>query len=168
MNLDENKQELKECQVALNFLDFPVNNAILALIRSHRTEAANLLRSLGLFPGQELMLMQLWNKDHQSQNSLGKTFRHDHSTVAKSVRRLEEAGLVTRSQSQEDKRVTIVSLTEAGQDLQGVVLKAWERLEKNTTNGLSEEEKSLFLKLVHKMVSNFDSCEHYIEKKHND
>jgi len=115
-----------------------------------------LLRAIGLFPGQELMLMQLWKKDNQSQNSLGKLFRHDHSTVAKSVRRLEEAGLVTRSQSVEDKRVMIVSLTQAGRDLENRVIEMWGKLEWNTIKGLSEEEKAIFISIVQKMVANFE------------
>ncbi|MFE0624832.1 MarR family winged helix-turn-helix transcriptional regulator [Priestia aryabhattai] len=157
MKIDDTKQKQRENHESTNFYDCPVNNAILALVRSHRIEAANLLRELGLFPGQELMLMQLWSKDNQSQNSLGRTFRHDHSTIAKSVKRLEEAGLVTRSQSAEDKRVVIVSLTQAGRDLEGRVMKAWKSLETNTTKGISKEEQALFLAVVQKMVSNFES-----------
>ncbi|WP_280161053.1 MarR family winged helix-turn-helix transcriptional regulator (plasmid) [Priestia megaterium] len=157
MEIDDTKQKQQESHESTNFYDCPVNNAILALVRSHRIEAANLLRELGLFPGQELMLMQLWTKDNQSQNSLGKMFRHDHSTIAKSVKRLEEAGLVTRSQSEEDKRVVIVSLTQAGRDLEGRVMDAWKNLERNTTKGISEEEQALFLTIVQKMVTNFES-----------
>jgi len=157
MEIDDTKQKQQESHESANFYDCPVNNAILALVRSHRIEAANLLRELGLFPGQELMLMQLWNKDNQSQNSLGRTFRHDHSTIAKSVKRLEEAGLVTRSQSEEDKRVVIVSLTQAGRDLEGRVMDAWKNLETNTTKGISKEEQALFLTIVQKMVTNFES-----------
>jgi len=157
MEINDGKQKQQECHENNNFNDYPVNNAIFTLARSHRTEAANLLRELGLFPGQELMLMQLWNKDNQSQNSLGRTFRHDHSTVAKSVKRLEETGLVTRSQSAEDKRVMIVSLTQAGRDLEDRVMEAWKSLETNTTKGISEEEKTLFLAIVQKMVTNLES-----------
>ncbi|WP_414812545.1 MarR family transcriptional regulator [Paenibacillus algorifonticola] len=55
--------------------------------------------------------MQLRHRDSQSQNSLSRSLRLNHSTIAKSVRRLEDEGLVTCSRSHEDKRVTIVSLT---------------------------------------------------------
>lgn len=46
---------------------FSVSFSIVALARSHRALAAQLLREIGLFVGQELMLMQLWYQDHQSQ-----------------------------------------------------------------------------------------------------
>lgn len=157
MNRDKNMQTTEEIQEVLSSPEFPVNFAILILARSHRTLAANLLREVGLYPGQEFMLMQLWQKDNQSQNSLGKPFCLDHSTVAKSVRRLEDSGLVTRSRSKEDKRVTIVSLTQAGRDLKEKVLDAWSRLETITTDGLTEQEKTLFINLVRKIVSKADS-----------
>ena len=135
---------------------FPVSFSIFALARSHRALAAQLLREIGLFVGQELMLMQLWDQDHQSQQSLGRTLRLDHSTVAKSVRRLEEAGLVSRSRSAEDGRVTIVSLTQAGRDLESKVMEIWSKMESVTTANLTEQEKELLVKLSRKISSSIE------------
>jgi DNA-binding MarR family transcriptional regulator len=135
---------------------FPVSFAIFALARSHRGLAAQLLREVGLFAGQEIMLMQLWDQDSQSQNCLGRTLRLDHSTVAISVRRLEDAGLVNRCRSKEDGRVTIVSLTQAGRDLEAKVLDIWSRLENITTEGFTEQESEWLVKLSRKIVSNAD------------
>jgi DNA-binding MarR family transcriptional regulator len=53
--------------------------------------------------------------------------------------------------------VVIVSLTQAGRDLEGRVMEAWKRLETNTTKGISEEEKALFLTIVQKIVTNLES-----------
>jgi MarR family transcriptional regulator, organic hydroperoxide resistance regulator len=135
---------------------FPISFAIFALSRSHRGLATQLLREVGLFAGQEIMLMQLWDKDAQSQHCLGRTLRLDHSTVAKSVRRLEESGLVTRCRSKVDGRVTVVSLTQAGIDLESKVIEIWSKLENFTTEDLSEQEKELLVKLSLKIASNFD------------
>jgi DNA-binding MarR family transcriptional regulator len=135
---------------------FPVSFAVFALARSHRALAAQLLRELGLFVGQEIMLMQLWVQDGQSQCGLGHTLRLDHSTVAKSVQRLEEAGFVTRSRSAADRRVTIVSLTPAGRDLQPKVQHVWSKLEKITTEALTEQEKALLVTLLRKATPSVD------------
>jgi DNA-binding MarR family transcriptional regulator len=135
---------------------FPVSFAMLALARSHRALAAQLLRELGLFVGQEIMLMQLWVQDGQSQNCLGNTLRLDHSTVAKSVQRLEEAGFVTRSRSEADRRVTIVSLTPAGRDLEPKVQDVWSKLEQITTEALTEQEKESLVTLLRKATPKVD------------
>jgi len=135
---------------------FPASFAVFALARSHRGLATQLLREVGLFPGQEIMLLQLWDQDNQSQHSLGRTLRLDHSTVAKSVRRLEESGWVTRKRSDNDRRVTIVSLTQAGRELESKVVEVWSTLENLTTKDLSEQEKELFVKLSLKIASVID------------
>lgn len=136
--------------------NYPVSFAIFALSRSHRALAAQMIRKAGLFPGQEIMLMQLWDQDEQSQNCLGRTLRLDHSTVAKSVRRLEDAGLVRRHRSKKDGRVTLVSLTQAGRDLKTKVLGFWSDLERITTEGLTEQEKAQLIDLSRKIGSILD------------
>lgn len=135
---------------------FPVSFAIFGLARRHRALAAELLRDLGLYPGQEIMLLQLWENDGQSQNSLGRTLGLDHSTVAKSVRRLEEAGLVVRARSAQDRRSTIVTLTQAGRDLETAVTEVWARLEGCTVKGFSVDEREAFVGLVRRIEANLD------------
>lgn len=136
---------------------FPISFSIFALARSHRGLAAHWIRETGLFPGQEIILMQLWEQDLQSQYNLGRTLRLDHSTIAKSVRRLEDAGLVTRTRSSEDGRVTLVSLTDEGKALEEKVRKAWNKLEMVTTEELSEHEKKVLQSLSVKIASKLDS-----------
>lgn len=136
--------------------EFPVSFSIFALARSHRALAGQMLREIGLYPGQEILLMQLWNQDSQSQNSLRKTLGLDHSTIAKTVQRMEKADLVKRSRSPEDGRVTVVSLTKAGQDLNKKVLEIWSSLEHITTNNMSKEETDLFVSLTQKIASNVE------------
>ncbi|MDP4096409.1 MarR family transcriptional regulator [Paenibacillus sp. P96] len=136
---------------------FPVSFSIFSMARSHHKIAGQLLREAGLYPGQELVLMQLWHQDSQSQNSLSRSLRLDHSTIAKSVRRLEEAGLVTCSRSQEDKRVTIVSLTQAGREFEPKVIEAWSKLEEITTQVLNDEEKMQFVALAQKIAASLEA-----------
>ncbi|MGK5728895.1 MarR family winged helix-turn-helix transcriptional regulator [Streptomyces sp. URMC 124] len=124
---------------------FPVSFAVFGVARTHRALAAALLRDLGLYPGQEIMLLQLWERDGQSQQALGRTLGLDHSTVAKSVRRLAAAGLVTRERSGTDRRVTLVSLTPEGRALESRVAEVWAELEARATAGLSEEQCARFV-----------------------
>lgn len=152
-NASDNKEN-KELSAADKY---PVSFAIFALARSHRALAGKMLREIGLFAGQEILLMQLWDQDGQSQNCLGRTLGVDHSTVAKTVRRLEDAGLVSRSRSKEDGRVTIVSVTQAGRDLQTKVFDVWNRLDNITTEDLTEQEKELFVTLLQKVAFKVDT-----------
>ncbi|OBZ18847.1 MarR family transcriptional regulator [Bacillus sp. FJAT-27264] len=158
-NFDETEQSAcspKDEQDTHVIQRFPINFAIFSMARSHRGLAANLLREAGLFAGQEIMLMQLGEQDGQSQQCLGRTMRLDHSTVAKSVRRLEEAGLVTRSRSPKDGRVTLVKLTEVGRELVDKATAVWTEMEKAASQDLSEEERKLLISLSQKISANLD------------
>lgn len=76
--------------------DGPLSYAIFQLARAHRGHAAAMLRAMNLHPGQELLLMQLFDRDGQTQAELLERVGLDHSTVSKSLRRMQEAGLLTR------------------------------------------------------------------------
>jgi DNA-binding MarR family transcriptional regulator len=78
--------------------------------------------------------------------------RLDHSTINKSVRRLESAGLVRREPSPKDGRVTLVFLTEKGREVETATKAAWAELERRTVAGLSEAEQRQFRELALKIL----------------
>lgn len=150
--------EASACSAAASAMEgaFPVSCAIIALARAHRQLSADLIAELGLHPGQELTLMLLWDQDGRSQKALCDAQRLDHSTVAKSLRRLEEAGLVRRCKSDDDARVQLVHLTEAGRALRERTRAAWSELENRTVAGLSPEELHAFLAVARRLAENAD------------
>src|SRR6266568_3977609 len=81
---------------------------IFQVAKTHRGIAGELLRPMGLHPGQEILLMQLWDKDGQTQSELIARIGIDASTVTKMVQRLEAQGHITRAQSKVDRRAFIV------------------------------------------------------------
>ncbi len=122
--------------------------AISTLARAHRGFAAAMLRDLGLHPGQELLLMQLLDRDGQTQSELLDSVGLNHSTVSKSLRRMQEAGLLTREASERDRRVLHVWLTEEGHALREPLAALWSALERASTRGLGAEEIDTFIRLA--------------------
>ena len=114
---------------------FPVSCAIVALARSHR-------RHGGLAPRRSRPASRpgadadaaLGQGRPVAEGALRRA-RLDHSTIAKSLRRLEEAGLLTRCKSGEDGRISLVNLTEAGRALRERTHAAWAELEARTVAG---------------------------------
>ncbi|MBD0421650.1 winged helix-turn-helix transcriptional regulator [Streptomyces sp. TRM S81-3] len=117
-----------------------VSHALFRAGRLHRVHAGTLLRRVGLYPGQEILLMLLWDEDHRAQADLIRALALDASTVTKMLQRLEQAGFITRSPSPTDRRASVVSLTDAGQALRDQVADLWHELEQDATTLLSEEE----------------------------
>ncbi|MEV6208203.1 MarR family winged helix-turn-helix transcriptional regulator [Kitasatospora sp. NPDC051914] len=119
--------------------------AVFALARVHRSVAAGMLRSLGLHPGQELLLMQLFDKDGQTQSELLDSVGLDHSTVSKSLRRMQEAGLITRRPNEHDRRAQDVWLTDRGRAMSEPIEAMWAALEEISTRHLDAEAIESFI-----------------------
>jgi MarR family transcriptional regulator, organic hydroperoxide resistance regulator len=123
----------------------PLSYAIFRLARAHRAYAARLLRGLGLHPGQELLLMRLLERDGQTQSELLAAVGLDHSTVSKSLRRMQEAGLLTREPAEHDRRVTRVSLTDGGRAMREPLEKMWAELERASVGDLDPDTVERFI-----------------------
>jgi len=133
--------------------DNELSYLVFQIAKAHRGLAGELLRPLGLYPGQELLLMQLWDCDGQSQTELILSLGLDASTVTKMVQRLEAQGHVVRKKSNEDKRSMMVSLTASGKRLRGDVEKMWASLNLVTTKNLSANEETQVSDFLKKIVS---------------
>lgn len=134
--------------------DAPMSEALFRAARMHRIMAGSLLRDTGLYPGQELLMMQLWERGEQRQADLIKTLGLDPSTVTKMLQRLEQSGFVTRKPSPDDRRAVVVSATRAGQALRDQVRKAWSDLEGVTAAGFTEAEYRQAMQVLARIEAN--------------
>jgi DNA-binding MarR family transcriptional regulator len=126
---------------------------IFQVAKTHRGLAGELLRPTGLYPGQEILLMQLWDQDGQTQSELIARMGLDASTVTKMVQRLEAEGHITRTQSQVDRRAFIVRLSPSGQKLRAKVEKMWADLNDATVKNLSKPDAEKLTELLKKAYS---------------
>ncbi|MEO0635458.1 MAG: MarR family transcriptional regulator [Pseudomonadota bacterium] len=76
-------------------------------------------------PGGGIILLTLAEMGRPGLHELTTRVARDKSQMTRSIRALEEKGLVERSASEDDARVTLIALTDAGhrvvQELQGAV-----------------------------------------------
>ncbi len=125
---------------------------IVQLCRAHRALAGGLLSTLGLHPGQEIILMQLWQQDGLNQTQLTQLLNVQAPTVSKMLQRLEQTGILERRPSSLDHRIMQVWLTQSGKDLESKVAAIWTELETRTTEHLSHEERTVFEATLSKIV----------------
>ncbi|WP_299957426.1 MarR family winged helix-turn-helix transcriptional regulator [uncultured Modestobacter sp.] len=126
----------------------PISALIPAVARAHRTLAGSLLREVGLYPGQELLLMLLWAQEPRSPGELARELQVEPPTAVKAVARLEDAGFVRRERSTEDRRVVLVSLTPQGRALRDRVEQIWAELERRTVGDLSAHDRERLTELL--------------------
>ncbi|MFF9056665.1 MarR family winged helix-turn-helix transcriptional regulator [Streptomyces erythrochromogenes] len=132
-------------------LDGPVSHAISRVSRLHRIVAGRLLRDLGLHPGQEFLMMHLWDSGAVRQSELIKAVGLDPSTVTKMLQRLEQSGHVRRRPDPADRRASLVEVTEASCGLFTEVSRAWGELERQTLDGLDAAERAELGRLLGKV-----------------
>ncbi|MGW7578678.1 MarR family winged helix-turn-helix transcriptional regulator [Streptomyces sp. NPDC054765] len=132
----------------------PVSHAIFRLARLHRMFAGQLLRRIGLHPGQELVMMHLWELGPQRQADLVRLMDSDAATMTRTVRRLEQAGFVRRRPSPTDKRASLIEPTAASHALRREVEQVWSHLEDLSTAGLSADERTAALHTLERLEQN--------------
>ena len=109
------------------------------------------LKPLGLTYTQYIVLMVLW--EHRSVNvgQLGATLLLDAGTLTPLLKRMEQAGLVTRARSAEDERVTIVTITKKGEALKEKC-KDIPLAMSQGNDRLTDEEKTELYMILYKLI----------------
>jgi MarR family transcriptional regulator, organic hydroperoxide resistance regulator len=131
-----------------------LNVKLMRVARAHRTMAASLLSEVGLHPGQEALLMELWDQDGRTQANLAAALGVEPPTVTKMLQRMENAGLVDRRPDKNDRRAIRVHLTPKGRRLKSKVDKLWVELQDRTVEGLSDRQQSSLRSLLNSLESN--------------
>jgi MarR family transcriptional regulator, organic hydroperoxide resistance regulator len=131
-----------------------LNVKLMRVARAHRTVAASLLAQVGLHPGQEALLMELWDHDGRTQADLAESLGVEPPTVTKMLQRMEHGDLVDRRPDATDRRAIRVYLTPKGRRLKGKVDKLWSELESRTLDGLSDRQQSSLRSLLNTLEGN--------------
>ena len=76
------------------------------------------LKPLGLTYTQYIVFLVLWEKDGVPVSEIGERLMLDNGTLSPLLKKMEQAGYVTRRRSAEDDRVVLITLTEKGRVLQ--------------------------------------------------
>jgi len=91
--------------------------ALYAASRAVTARYRPMLDEVGLTYPQYLVMMLLWEADHQTVGQLGARLALDSGTLSPLLKRLTAAGLVTRHRRVEDERSVAIALTDAGRTL---------------------------------------------------
>lgn len=115
-------------------LSFALYSASNRIVRLHRP----LLDPLGLTYPQFLVMLVLYESAPRRVGDLGLTLGMDNGTLTPLLKRLESAGLVTRTRDSADERRVLIDLTRAGQALRDAACSVPEKIE--TACRLSTDE----------------------------
>lgn len=86
------------------------NRSLLAVYRP-------ILEPLGLTHPQYLVMLAMWERSPRTVTELSRTLSFDPATLSPLLKRLEAAGLISRTRSSADERQVLIELTSTGRRL---------------------------------------------------
>lgn len=122
-------------------LDRQVCFALAATSRSVIGIYRPVLEPLGLTHPQYLVMLALWESSPRTVADIGHSLHLEPATLSPLLKRLEQAGMVTRARSDEDERALAVRLTELGTSLRAEAEKVPGQIVERLGLPLSDLEK---------------------------
>lgn len=122
----------------------------------HRHYAYNVLGKDRWGVSQDLIIYHLAQQKGLNQKDLVEKLNITPASVSSLVNQMESEGLLVKVQDKKDARKFSLSLTEKGQSLVSQVIDSWLKLQKEITEGFTDEEKATFLRLLKQVEKNLD------------
>jgi MarR family transcriptional regulator, organic hydroperoxide resistance regulator len=113
-----------------------------------------LQHGLELTPEQWVVLVELWEKDGQSQSALGERTLRDKPTMSRILDTMEKGGLVARHVDEADARTRLVKLTRAGKALREKLVPVAKQLVARLERGISESDLETTHRTLSRMLEN--------------
>ena len=105
------------------------------------------------FP-EQVILMYLSSNNGVNQEAIAQHFMLDKGAIAKTLRKLEEKGLIERHQNPENKRENLISIAQEGQSILGEMGTALNEWNQCFFEGLSEDDIRQYEQITEKITDN--------------
>ncbi|PWV97174.1 DNA-binding MarR family transcriptional regulator [Hoeflea marina] len=131
--------------------DVPIGAVVTLLgqvARNSRTVLSRNLLDLGLYAGQDGVMLALDRQDGQTPGMIASELGVKAPTITKTISRLAVQGFVRREDSTTDGRMSLVFLTDAGRSQIRAIGKAQRRTEKTALAGLKGKQVRQLLDLL--------------------
>ena len=117
MSNEEKAEATRSAKATTSVTDGMVCFGLYAAARAATRAYRTFLAPWNLTYPQYLVMVVLWNDGDQTVSSLGRAMHLDSGTLSPLLRRLEDAGYVTRVRDREDERVVHIASTADGHAL---------------------------------------------------
>lgn len=121
---------------------------------NHRNIIDKNFRENGLYFGQPPILKYLSENDNATQKEIADFLHISPPSVATSLKRMEESGLVVRAADKKDARCNNLKLTEKGEKLSEYADKLFLSADEATFSDFTDEEIQTLIKFLERMNKN--------------
>jgi MarR family transcriptional regulator, organic hydroperoxide resistance regulator len=129
-------------------IDDNLAETLLGFARALRARQAVLLAAHGLHPGQDALLVRLWQQPGLRQVDLAEQLGVEAPTITRMVHRLERGGLVERRRDPDDGRTLRIHPTPRARLLEVMVRRTWSDLDEQLIAALGPGDAERFRRLA--------------------
>ena len=146
----DRQNEIYDVLKLQNQVCFPLYACSKELVRQY----GPYLKELDLTYTQYIVMMVLWEKEAVSSRELAGCLHLDYGTLTPVLKRLDQAGFLTRERAAEDERLLTLSLTEKGRELKTRAVSIPPSIAE--CMGLTAEEFDTLYALTYKALKNME------------
>ena len=142
-----------------------INNTFHRYHSNHRNIVDSRFREKGIYFGQPPILKYLSENENATQKEIADYLHISAPSVATSLKRMEEAGLVVRLENKKDARKNTLKLTKKGRELFEYAENLFLSIDNVTYKGFTEEELDMLVSFLERMNNNlteFTKEENYV------
>ena len=132
-------------------LDMTLGSLISTVNRAYLVFLFQEIEKYGITGGQLLFLTGLSKKDSISQMELANTYHMNQSTIARALKKLEDAGMVKRNVDENNRRKNIITVTGKGRTTVDNIRLIEEKWESNIKS-LNIDEKNKLKELLRSLA----------------
>lgn len=144
-------------------LKMPLGSLISAISRAHLAYLFSEIEKLGITGGQYRFLGAIIREDGIIQEELANNIHLNESTITRTLKKLEDAGMVHREVDENNRRRKIITVTEKGRDVVDKITKLdaeWD----NKIKSLSTSEKDKLKETLRPMVLEVVQMMHEVKR----
>ena len=116
--------------------------------RLHATRADQVVKRIGLYRGQAILLMILSEQDGQTHSEIAKKLEISAAAATKVIKRMEALHYIRRAPDPSDERISRVFLEEEGWRVINQIKTAFSKIDKILFCNLSPQEQSTLVMLL--------------------
>ncbi len=131
-----------------------INDAFHGYHCTHRSIIDARFREKGLYVGQPPILKFISENKNVTQKEIADFLHVSTPSVAKSLKRMEESGLLVRVENKKDARRNSVKLTKKGRELVEYADSMFLRIDDAAYKGFTEEEMDILVQFLERMTDN--------------
>ncbi|MDD3273741.1 MAG: MarR family transcriptional regulator [Bacteroidales bacterium] len=147
----------------MQLIDFVKTNELLAVLTGQLSTSLNRhlnrkfrAAELELTTDQWLVLMCLWNRDGQTQQSLSDQTSKDKTSITRLLDTLSKHNLIERHSDPTDRRINKIHLTNKGREMEDLAMQIVKESFEKAVSGISSKEllsaKEVIVKLLNNII----------------